>query len=512
MVATDRLVIVGDLEAACGWAARLAGQRAVTVVSPSPAASDSEWRDHPGFAIEHGGSPRLDGHLGAFRLTWHCGTAEESAVFDVVLDLSPEPLLRQAELPSGYAVPGRDPLDQALAVIELLGFVGEFERPRYVNVKERLCAHGRSQKTGCRNCLDVCATAAIASAGDTIRVDPYLCQGCGTCTTVCPSGALAYQYPRVADVGRAVKAQLAAYRNAGGTDACLLFHSAQGGSKALAALARGGRALPDNVIAVETWSADALGLDLLLGCVALGAGRVAVLGAGSHDLAVLCRQAALGQAILGGLGYVGEYLRIIDSEHGDWVAELSAWAPPPSVPPAEFHLLADKRTTLEFVVDHLLRHAPARPDSIELPAGAPFGAVLVSDACTLCMSCVGACPAGVLKAAAEAPRLSFLERNCVQCGLCVHTCPEQALQLQPRLLLKDRRQERVLREAEIFCCASCGKPMGAKPVIDSMLARLAGHSMFATPQALARLRLCADCRVVDLINHEDSLKASEMSE
>ena len=128
------------------------------------------------------------------------------------------------------------------------------------------------------------------------------------------------------------------------------------------------------------------------------------------------------------------------------------------------------------------------------------------------MSCVGACPAGALRSAAEAPRLSFLERNCVQCGLCVHTCPEQAVQLQPRLLLKDRRQERVLREAEIFCCASCGKPMGAKPVIDSMLARLAGHSMFTTPQALARLRLCADCRVVDLINHEDSLKASEMTE
>jgi hypothetical protein len=30
-----------------------------------------------------------------------------------------------------------------------------------------------------------------------------------------------------------------------------------------------------------------------------------------------------------------------------------------------------------------------------------------------------------------------------------------------------------------------------------MVARLATHSMFATPEALARLRMCADCRVID---------------
>jgi hypothetical protein len=54
--------------------------------------------------------------------------------------------------------------------------------------------------------------------------------------------------------------------------------------------------------------------------------------------------------------------------------------------------------------------------------------------------------------------------------------------------------------------------MGAKPVIDSMLARLAGHSMFATPEALARLTQCADCRVIDLITKEKSLNAWEMTE
>jgi hypothetical protein len=35
-----------------------------------------------------------------------------------------------------------------------------------------------------------------------------------------------------------------------------------------------------------------------------------------------------------------------------------------------------------------------------------------------------------------------------------------------------------------------------------MLERLAGHSMFAEPGALDRLKMCADCRVIDLMLHE----------
>ena len=505
-------MIIGELEVAQGWAERLAAQRQVTVLAPLAQNVAVDLPEDANFSLQFGLPRKLSGHLGAFALNWQNAQGEQAALFDVVLDLSPTPLLNRVELPPGYVAPGRDPLDQALAVIDLLAFAGEFEKPRYVNVNERLCAHSRSQKSGCRNCIDVCATEAIVSAGDHIKLNPYLCQGCGTCTTVCPSGALAYQYPRVADVGQAIKAQLKAYREAGGENACLLFHSAEAGRQQLLALKRAGRRLPEPVIPVEVWSADAVGLDLLLGAVALGATQVAVLGAGSHDLAPLQKQAALGQSILNGLGYAGDYLRIVDTEQANWLAELNAWAPAAAVPVAEFRLLADKRTTLEFVIDHLVKHAPAVPDAIALPAGAPFGSVAVSEACTLCMACTSACPAGALKAAVDAPRLSFLERSCLQCGLCAQTCPEQAITLTPRLLLKERRAERLLREAEIFCCTACGKPMGAAPTILNMINKLAGHSMFATPEAKARLSMCGDCRVVDLIQHENGVKAWEMTE
>ena len=516
MNADGRWLIVGAAEVALGWAERLAGQRQVTVFSLAPdrveAGPAVNAVFEPEFAIEQGHSPTLSGHLGAFELRWQTAQGERRASFDAVLDLAPEAFFKRIELPPGYAAPGRDPLDQALAVIDLLAFDGEFEKPRYVAVNDRLCAHGRSQKAGCRQCIDVCSSEAIVSAGDKIALDPYLCQGCGTCTTVCPSGALSFQYPRVADAGLALKAQLKAYREAGGVAPCVLFYSAESGRKLLQGTLRAGQVSPGSVIPVEIWSADAVGLDLLLGTLALGAAQVAVLGAGSHDLAPLSKQTSFAQAILNGLGYAGEYLRVVDSEQPDWLQSLSGWAPPANIAAAEFRLLADKRTTLEFVIDHLIKHAPQALEAVALPVGAPFGEVTVSDTCTLCMACTSACPASALKAAADAPRLSFIERNCLQCGLCVNTCPENAITLTPRLLTQNRRHERVVREAEVFCCTACGKPMGAAPAVNNMIAKLSGHSMFASPEALARLSMCGDCRVIDLVQNERSTKAWEMSE
>ena len=348
-----------------------------------------------------------------------------------------------------------------------------------------------------------------------MRVDPYLCQGCGTCSTVCPTGALASQYPRVEDLGLRVKTVLARYREAGGEAPALLFHSAEAGRALIDRLARRGKGLPARVIPFETWSADAVGLDLMLGSLALGACQVAVLAAGTHDATPLRAQAAHAQAILAGLGYGGAHVRVIDA--GDW-SELEAalwdWTPAQGVSrPATFRLVARKRDTLDFALRHLHALAPVPVAEIPLQAGAPFGAVTVSDACTLCMSCVGACPTGALSAATDAMRLGFLEKSCVQCGLCANSCPENAIALTPRLLLDDAARRVVpLKEAEIFHCVRCGAAMGAKPIIDTMLARLAGHSMFAAEAQRRRLQMCADCRVIDLMENENGTKAWDMTE
>ena len=82
-------------------------------------------------------------------------------------------------------------------------------------------------------------------------------------------------------------------------------------------------------------------------------------------------------------------------------------------------------------------------------------------------------------------------------------CPERAIALSPRLLLDpEAKQPRVVNEAAIFRCIACGKALGTEKMIAGMLARLAGHSMFAVPGSLDRLKMCADCRVIDLMKNE----------
>jgi ferredoxin len=150
--------------------------------------------------------------------------------------------------------------------------------------------------------------------------------------------------------------------------------------------------------------------------------------------------------------------------------------------------------------------------SIALPAGAPWGCVEVDRGrCTLCMSCVGACPASALMDTPDVPRLRFVERNCVQCGLCQRTCPEEAITLRSRLLIgAEARRERILNEAEPFHCVRCGKPFGTRQMIDAMSAKLAAHAVFADGRALARIRMCADCRVADMMEGGDAVSVLDL--
>ncbi len=167
---------------------------------------------------------------------------------------------------------------------ELAQLIGEFEKPKFFEYKEKICAHGRSEIAGCTSCIDVCSTRAITSelAEKRVTVEPHLCMGCGGCATVCPSGAMTYAYPRVADMGVRLKTVLQTYREAGGEDACLLFHSGGEGRELIARLARRGKGLPAHVIPLEVLHVASLGLDLMLGGIALGAAQFAILSAGSE--------------------------------------------------------------------------------------------------------------------------------------------------------------------------------------------------------------------------------------
>ena len=108
------------------------------------------------------------------------------------------------------------------------------------------------------------------------------------------------------------------------------------------------------------------------------------------------------------------------------------------------------------------------------------------------------------------PQLRFIEKNCVQCGLCATTCPEDAITLQPRLLLApERAQLQVLNEAKPWACVRCSRPFGTVKAIEAMLGKLAGHAMFQG-EALERLKMCSDCRVIDLYSAQNETKVTDL--
>lgn len=428
----------------------------------------------------------IPGGRGGFALT----DPRDGAVSqcDMILDLRGDtPLFPAPEKRDGYlrADPGH-PAGVAAAIMAASHLIGTFEKTLHVKTTPLLCAHSRAEQTGCTRCIDLCPTGAITPEGDHVSVDPMICAGCGACSAACPSGAISFDAPPVDLTMQRVQTLAKAYLDAGGVAPRLLVHDSHG-AEMIRLSARHGRGLPADVIPLEIDAIGAFGHAEQVAALAAGFANVALLPGPKADLNALETQIALATAIAG-----AGMIAIIDTHDPDAMTETlyGADVPPPVSQPVR------PMGTRRQITRQAARALHPGTETLPLPDGAPYGAVLVNtDACTLCLSCVSLCPSGALGDNPDKPQLRFQEDACLQCGLCASICPEDAITYDTRLNLTDAAlQQTVLNEEEPFACIECGALFGSKSAIDRITEKLRDHAMFSGDK-LRMIQMCDNCRV-----------------
>ena len=519
------VLVYGRDELAIEAGRQLADEMNVTVLltRPGDVTPNRIWD----FPVVQGTIRNARGHLGAFELTvddfavpspssrdrLHFGVPRNGALSeaDVIVDLSGgAPLFPAHELRAGYLrVDPGDRAGLAVAIAKAGGLVGEFDKPHYITFSADLCAHSRSRITGCTRCINLCPTGAITPAGDHVVIDADVCAGCGSCAAACPTGAAAYAFPDAEALLRRLRTLLLTYQAAGGSDPIVLFHDDDHGNPLIDALARFGQGLPANVIPVPVNEITQLGVEAWTAPVAWGAVAIRALssGRGKHDLTGLARNVTIANLLGKSLGYGADVCGVIEADDPDDLQTVLGRMVPhvDARKPVTFLPVGDKRSLLKSSVIGLYEAAPTPVERTALPAAAPFGGLDVNvDACTLCLSCVSACPTGALSDSEERPALYFAESACVQCGLCAATCPEKAIALVPQLDFQAwNTPRRVIKQEEPFHCIRCDTPFGTKSTVERIVAKLEGkHWMFTGENArrLDVVRMCDNCRVEAVMN------------
>ena len=358
-----------------------------------------------------------------------------------------------------------------------------------------------------RNRIRRLSTGDIQENGgwNNLESDVNKCRGEGACEIACSTGAVKESQSRIVHMLEQIRKSFKKY-----PERSLVFRESPYGNKKAGSLIYSEKT---DSVTVTVDNLGTIGAGILLASVAYGAGPIFL---AAHDtdlksLKILSEQLTLADEILTGMGFERNRFHLLSSgEYEDFLyTENEKHSKQPSEPgknfqPAGFMFPENRRERILAAVDYLYPQSSFPLYEKKLKEGSPFGNLLMdAGACTVCKACVGACPTGALTDDKCSPRILFLERKCVQCGLCANVCPEKAIGLNPRMVYDrvSRNSPSILIECEPFTCVECGTPFATGKVVEKMTEKLSRNPMYQGKGALRRLRMCRDCRIRDIFEN-----------
>lgn len=502
------LLIVGPYHIITDLESHFSTLNSITLLATdSPIMNDSDQKANNLYVAD---SVSLSGYLGAFVVTCRnhgidtvlSTAAIRQPYFDLVLDMSLNGLMNEEVPVPGYYPVGRGYPKLASVIEEIPDLIGTFDKPKYFRFQSDLCAHSSRGVKGCERCIDSCPAGALTSEGTEktghhIQINPYLCQGVGTCATSCPTEAISYAFPDAQNTQHFTQRLLNRYYESGGKNPILLFCSKRHTHFNVTALQN----LPENVIPIELEDLPSVGIDSWFSALINGAAQVLFVASRRMPktvIRVLEQEVNIARSLLKDLDQQPDRVLITYVEDLHQPRLISQ-----PITRENMTLEGTKREKLFTALDCLAKITTPADVITEVEIGAPFGRVnCLTENCTMCMSCVAVCPTRALHANPDSPKLLFIEQDCVQCGLCEKACPEQVISLQPQMNWNpsDRKSITVLHQEPAAKCLCCDKPFAPLSMVNMLIDKLQGNSHFNTEQSLRRLSMCEDCRVKDIFN------------
>ncbi|KXO09896.1 Iron-sulfur cluster-binding protein [Moritella sp. JT01] len=515
------LLIIGPHDTITALAPQFSTLNSVTLLATSWAAENTAKTSHD-IKVFFSNDVTIKGYLGAFEVNCRvAGTLLDTYInlaevtiggdsFDLVVDMSAKSIIN-TEIPApGYYPVGSGKAAIADVIETLPDMLGTFDKPKYFRLNNDICAHSSRGVSGCTRCVDACPAGALSSNGHAIEINPFLCQGVGTCATACPTEAITYALPDPEKTQNFIYRLLNSYQMAGGVKPTILFFGNRDEENVAAQLP----SLPSNVIPIALEELATVGVDTWFSALIYGAHQVLLATNIAYMPATIDRvlkdELAIANNFLTELGFEADRICLFElSSAAEFVAFPASLLPvvDNKIAVMDSGVLAEqlsgtKREKLFSALDKLHAQSTVRPTVSSVPENAPYGSVeCKTDDCTLCMGCVAVCPTRALNAVGGRPGLQFREQDCVQCGLCEKACPEQVISLKPGVNwdAESRQSTVMIHEEEPACCLSCGKAFAPASMIKMLTEKLQGHSQFQG-DAIRRLSMCEDCRVRDIFS------------